>query len=420
MTMIVRFLFASTGLLVFNTAAGRPQILTLTPVSLAESVACISDTMKEADVPSFKKAEFIVAPEIFIHHTAHRLFIGQGAILLQNGDILMAFPSGRSPADIKQTKTNYPLPSLYRSRDNGRTWKKEGSINMSWKLESNVSDGGISFLRLKDGRLAFLAHRNVKELFGGGLPVISFSDNEGKTWSPAQPVGSPEGVWYVMNDRLIQLDNGRILVPVAHMPKDSGTYEGDRNLGLCFFSDDNGKTWERSGKPADLNDARGMAEPTIACTGGNNLVMLARTGSGYLYRSYSDDAGFTWSTPEPTTLVAACSPLTLKTLPDGRLIVVYDHAQPLKKGAFFPRTPLVYTISSDKGKTWSDPVVIDDDGFKNKDRQNIYPSVCFVKEGILVMWATIVADPEGNFGNGGQNGWKIGGAKRAIVAYPKN
>ncbi len=410
--MILRFLFVSTYLLI--------QIFALVQASVVKPVVCVSEIKKEVDVPSLKKAKFIVAPEIFIRHTAQCLFIGQGAILLENGDILMAFPSGRPPTDVKQSAKNFPLPTLYRSKDNGRTWKKEGSINMLLNLAGNVSDGGISFLRLKDGRLAFLAHRNVKELFGGGLPLISISDNDGKTWSPAQLVGDPEGVWYVMNDRLVQMDNGRILVPVAHMPKELGTYEGDRNLGLCFFSDDNGKTWAKSVKPADLNDARGMAEPSIACIGGNSLVMLARTGSGYLYSSHSDDGGYTWSIPEPTTMMAACSPLTLKTLPDGRLIVFYDHAQPLKKGAFFPRTPLVYAISSDKGKSWGEPVVIDDDGFKSNDRQNIYPSVCFVKEGILVVWATIVADPEGGFGNGGKNGWKIGGVKRAIVAYPEN
>ncbi|MEI7983527.1 MAG: sialidase family protein, partial [Bacteroidota bacterium] len=44
------------------------------------------------------------------------------------------------------------------------------------------------------------------------------------------------------------------VVPVAHMPKGSGTYEGDRNLGLCFLSDDAGATWGRSRIPADLAD----------------------------------------------------------------------------------------------------------------------------------------------------------------------
>ena len=36
-----------------------------------------------------------------------------------------------------------------------------------------------------------------------------------------------------------------------------------------------------------------------------------------------------------------------------------------------------------------EPVMVDDDGLANNDRQNIYPSVCFTKEGMLVMWATV-------------------------------
>jgi len=203
------------------------------------------------------------------------------------------------------------------------------------------------------------------------------------------------------------------------MPRGLGTYEGDHNLGLCFFSDDGGTTWKKSDKPADLNDGRGMAEPTVAEIGEHKLIMLARTGSGFLFRSFSDDGGNNWSTPEATTMTAACSPLTLKTLPDGRLIVFYDHAKPIKNGAFFPRTPLVYAVSSDKGKTWGNPVVVDDEGAKENDRQNIYPSVCFTKEGMLVIWSNHAADPGGSFSNGGAGGWKTGGAKRAILVYPK-
>jgi hypothetical protein len=366
-----------------------------------------------------KKARFIVEPRIFIRHTAERAFIGPGTFLVENGDVLMAAPWGRPPTNFEQLAAKFPVPLLYRSKDGGRTWLEEGRMNMLWNLSGMISDGGISFLRLQDGRLAFLAHRHVLSLHGGGLPALSFSSDNGKTWTPAQLVGNPEGVWYVMNDRLIQMRNGRMVVPVSHMPTGLGTYEGDHNLGLCFFSDDGGKTWKKSAKPADLNDGRGMAEPSVAQTGKNKLLMLARTGSGFIFRSRSDDGGNTWSVPESTGLIAACSPLTLKTLPDGRLIVFYDHAQPLKKGAFFPRTPLVYAVSEDKGKTWSEPVIVDDDGIEKNDRQNIYPSVCFTKEGMLVIWSTHAADPDGSFSNGGSEGWKTGGGKCAILAYPK-
>ena len=389
----------------------------------AQQIVCQTDKRISDDVlknkTKFRRADFIVEPHIFIAHTAERTFIGPGTILLKNGEILMVAPWGRPPTNFEQLAAKFPVPLIYRSTDNGRTWKEEGRIKMKWDLPGMISDGGISFLYLKDGRLAMVAHRHVLGLDGGGLPVISFSADEGKNWTDAATIGQPEGVWYIMNDRLIQLGNGRLVVPVSHMPKGVGTYEGDHNLGLCFFSDDGGRTWAKSLQPADLNDGRGMAEPAVAETGDNQLIMLARTGSGFLYRSRSNDGGSVWSTPEPTTLCSACSPLTLKTLPDGRLIVFYDHAVPLFKGAFFPRTPLVYAVSSDKGKTWGEPVLVDDEGVENGDKMNIYPSVCFTKEGMAVIWSSYAADPKGSFSNGGKEGWKIGGGKCAILAYPK-
>lgn len=387
--------------------------LLLLVLSLSSNLLCAADA--PAATTGFARARFIVEPEVVIRHSAERSFIGPGMFVLENGDILMAAPWGRPPTNFEQLAAKYPVPMLYRSTDGGRTWKEQGRMQMEWPLSGMVSDGGVSFLRLKDGRLAALLHRHVKDLHGGGLPAISFSKDDGATWTPARLVGEPEGVWYVMNERLIQLRNGRLLVPVAHMPKGSGLYEGDKNIGLCFFSDDGGETWKRSRTPATLDDTRGMAEPCVAEVG-ERVLMLARTGSGFHYASWSENGGETWSMPEATTLESACSSLTLKTLPDGRLIVFYNHAAPLKRGAFFPRTPLCYAVSADGGKTWSAPVVIDDEGSANKDRQNIYPAACFTKEGMVVMWSSHQADPKGSFA--GQYNPNIGGGKRAILALP--
>ncbi len=369
-----------------------------------------------AALPAAEKAQFIVEPEIFIHHTPERSFIGPGMFVLENGDLLMAAPWGRPPTNFEQLAAKFPVPMLYRSTDGGRTWKEQGRMKMEWKLTGMVSDGGVTFLRLKDGRLAALLPRHVQGQKGGGLPVITFSSDDGATWTPARLIGEAEGAWYVMNDRLIQLRSGRLLVPVAHMPQAPGLREGDRNQSLCFFSDDGGATWRRSREPAILDDARGLQEPCVAEVEGGRVLMLSRTGSGFLFASRSDDGGDTWSKPEPTTLVSACSSLTLKTLPDGRMIIFYNHAAPIKAGAFFPRTPLCYAVSGDGGKTWSAQVIVDDEGAANKDRQNIYPSACFTQEGIVVMWSTHGADPKGSFA--GQYDANIGGGKRAILAMP--
>lgn len=53
---------------------------------------------------------------------------------------------------------------LYRSTDGGRTWKEQGRMQMEWALSGLISDGGTSFLRLRDGRIAAVLKRHVKGL----------------------------------------------------------------------------------------------------------------------------------------------------------------------------------------------------------------------------------------------------------------
>jgi len=368
----------------------------------------------------FPRAEFMVPPGIFVHHTVDRAFIGPGTIQLKNGDVLMASPWGRPPVNFEELARTFPVPPLYRSKNQGRTWVAEGPLKLEWKAGGMISDGGISFLRLADGRIGLLAHRHLPNNKGGGLPVISFSSDEGGTWSPAQVIGqgfAPDDAWYVMNDRLVQLRSGRLLVPMAHAVR-SSRHEGDEDEAVCFYSDDGGVSWQVS-QPAPLPDApRGMPEANVMELKDGRILMLARSGTGFVLESHSADGGVHWSSPRNTTLVAPCSSLTLKRLPDGRLIVFYNHAQPYEPGGFFPRCPLAYAVSADEGATWSGPTVVDDDGWNNgrPDRDNIYPSICFLDEGMLVVWSAHYSD--GKFSAKTPEQHLLGGGKCAILKYP--
>ncbi len=367
----------------------------------------------------FARAEFVVPPAVVIPHIRDRVFIGPGTTQLPNGDLLLLAPWGCAPATFEELRGVYPLPHFYRSSDHGRTWQEKERIVLEWKITGTINNGGFSFLRLKDGRLALVGHRYVPDNKGGGLPVISFSGDNGASWTPARVVGqgiTRDDGWYIMNDRLIQLRNGRLLIPVAHAVPGSGP-EGDLAESGCFYSDDAGATWKLSRLVKPSGALRGMAEPCVAELPDGHVLMLARSGTGYLVDSWSADGGATWSPPKNTALLSPCTSLTLKTLPDGRLIVFYNHVKEDSPGSLFPRCPLVYAVSTD-GKAWSAPVIVDDEGWDPAmpTRENIYPSICFLEEGMLVVWSS-------HFSNSGrarrtpeQN--LIGGGKRAILKYP--
>lgn len=371
--------------------------------------------MTTPELSPMPRAALILRPEIFLRHTADRVFIGPSLTRVEDNAILMAAPWGRPPVDFRQLKEPMLMPMLYRSRDAGRTWAEAGRFAMHWPLDGIPSDGGISFLRLHDGRIA--ATFNHNRTHGGGMPAITFSADEGLTWSAARQLVPHDDVFYVMNDRLVQLRSGRLVVPVSHK---LGQWEGDVDENLCVLSDDAGQTWRLARGQIKLDHPRGLAEPAVAELADNRLLLLARTGAGSHHRSYSDDGGETWSAPKPTTLTAACSPLTLRHLPDGRLIVFYNHATPLGDGAFFPRNPLVYSVSADAGESWSAPAVIDDEGLPPKGGatlQHIYPGICFLSEGILLVYSTHRANTDGS-AKQPPEAWRIGGAKRCLLRYP--
>ena len=268
-----------------------------------------------------------------------------------------------------------------------------------WPESNNV-------IRLRDGRWAAIVFEPTGLGQGSSIPAICLSSDDGATWTDPVRVTAKNDIYYVMNERLIETSRKTLVVPVA---RGGGKYEGDNNTAGCFYSTDGGKTWSVSETWARLDGERGMAEPVVAELADGRLLMLARTGKGSHHRSYSDDSGRTWSTPEPTTLTAACSPLAMKTMPDGRLLVVYDHAEPIRPEAFFPRRPLAYAVSRDGGKTWSKPRLIDDES----GQQLIYPSITFLDHGILVVYSSLYASPKGDFSRPKDGWWKVGGGNAA-------
>ena len=369
-------------------------------------------------------ANCIHLPKLVIPHPRDKYIIGQQVIRRSNGSLMMIATSGRPPADFSEIVIKDIKPDMYTSDDNGLNWKFHGPMNIEWNLSGMMSGGGVNLLYLNDGRLAAVIHRAVPNMHGGGVPVISISSDEGETWGPVRKLIDTEDIYYVMNSRLRQLPSGRLILPVAHLPQQLNRekyIEGGICIASCFYSDDLGESWHlspESGSAVLSGDIRGMSEPAVEVLSNNKLFMLARTGCGCLCASYSDDRGLHWSKPCETPLVSPCSSFALKKSSEGKLWVCYNHAKPLEPGSFFPRNPLVFSTSTDDGKTWSKPKKIDCYGMKSntKNYRYVYPDICFTGDKILVTYTLHLSYHQNSFDSSEPHDTD-GGVKSAFIHY---
>jgi len=367
-----------------------------------------------------QQARYIETPEMFIRNTADLCFIGQDIIGMQPGELWLFTRYGRPPTQFAGNLGQFTDPVILKSRDGGRSWGEPTAMGLPWTIDGFMSDGGTSVLRLRSGKLIFISHRNgtkYRARGSHGLPAISESTDDGRTWSPARLLtDEPEDIQYLMNQRLIQLADGRLVLPICardpRIPIEQFGEGSHPTLAFCYLSDDDGLTWRRShGKVRQMTE-RGVQEPVAGEYAPGRLVLLYRSGLGCHQASFSDDGGETWSEPEDTPLTAACSPLTMTKLADGSLILVYNHATPLFKESYYPRNPLVYATSRD-GRTWSEPVMIDD----QPGRQLIYPSITPTGKGLLIAYCVHYDAGDGGF-SFPSDAWKTGGGKRTILDCP--
>ncbi len=293
----------------------------------------------------------------------------EGAFIpLNNGEIMFAYT--KYSGDDWSDNSTADIAALY-SADNGRSW---GRFRILVKNPAqNVMS--VSLLRLQDGRVA-MAYLLKSSISGSHAvdcrPMICFSSDEAETWSePVDIAGIPPVYLVVNNDRMIQLKDGRIVLPAAyHRYISNGNTCGyGRGIVLYFFSDDGGKSWQQASEclypPSGLTS--GFQEPGVIELSDGRLMTWIRTNGGCQYTAFSSDRGESWSQSFPASEFASpASPLSMKRHPGtGDLYAVWNDWHPCRSVKFgresWGRTPLVIARSHDEGRTWVDHTVLEND-----------------------------------------------------------
>ncbi|MCX8062227.1 MAG: glycoside hydrolase [Anaerolineales bacterium] len=177
--------------------------------------------------------------------------------------------------------------------------------------------------------------RRITWARANGGTYVHFSEDGGKTWNNTIALNtSPYSGGYGMRGG-VQLPNGDILLPLSDVP----------NYRTVFLmrSTDGGKRWQ---KPSLVADQEGLyfEEPTLLFLPNGKLLMLLRENcTHYIYQTFSEDGGYSWSPAVQTPIWGY--PAHLLLLPDERVLCVYGYRR--------PPYGICAVFSTDYGQTWN-------------------------------------------------------------------
>ena len=262
------------------------------------------------------------------------------------------------------------------SDDGGKTWIPS-SKKIVYSGDYAVNDPAISVLKCGDLLLRFtaldvrpsneraqlqgrfLSHR--PELAQISATVGDFwmrSKDDGATWTEPRPVRVEGLAELLSRDPITELEDGTWILPCY----ESSPFRTER----CFLirSFDEGKNWGEAASIADdpngiVSSARGIGynECSVVSLDSSQMLAMIRAdasyysegefipvgGVGELHSSHSENAGMSWSAPQPTGIWG--QPAHLLKLANGSILCTYGS----RKSPYSVRV----VLSKDKGKTWA-------------------------------------------------------------------
>ena len=278
-----------------------------------------------------------------------------GLAVTKNGTVL-AFSEGR----ILPGDSNPHHIVLKSSKDNGKTWLPSQILVRSINKESYANPTPL--VDPKSGKIFLFYARNIENKSSEVFYLTS--KDHGATWS------GPESVTSLFHsDPLkrpfhlpgpghgIALKNGRLILQVWHRYSVELSIP-ERKYGVSvIYSDNHGRTWKSGGYIPQTDSMPANESRLVELKNGSILLdcrYAANTGEIKRIQSFSTDKGRTWSKPVLGTLPAFTSvDAGLNKMNMGNKFYLL-FTRPVGPG----RNNLGISYSEDEGKTWSLPKII--------------------------------------------------------------
>jgi predicted neuraminidase len=250
----------------------------------------------------------------------------------------------------------------------------------------------------------------------GAVIKRQISRDGGTTFGPVEILCGIPGTF--VRQPLVVAADGRWLLPVFRCIGEPGQrWSGNVDTAATLVSSNQGVSWDLQ----EIPDSLGAVHMNIVPLAGTELVAFYRNRfAEQILKSRSSDGGQSWSAPQPTPLPNNNSSIQATALADGRIAIVYNHANAsmsndrrlslydeiedgeetaiaeettdARKAVWgVPRAPLSLAISADGGQSFAFRIDLDTgDGYcltnNSKDARNrefSYPSIAEGPDGAL-------------------------------------
>jgi len=271
-------------------------------------------------------------------------------------EIMVAFRRGYYKPNPTSHNIDGSKPSQRaqaRSLDGGETWTLEETVKASDKTDwPDPTNGGINF-----------THPDFAMQVGGSF---SISYDRGRTWKGRYQFTGIDLGMTSRHDYMVEGPKECLFFLSAGQPDVNGSNHNDR--AFMARTTDGGQTFKFVSWLTDQKSIRTRSVmPSVVRTSPSRLVAATRRklknyltmkNSNWIEASISNDNGASWQylskVVDTDRGEENGSPPAMVRLRDGRLVVAYGYRSwPLGIRA---------RISDDDGKTWSDEIVLRDDG----------------------------------------------------------